>query len=145
MFFCVVYLEIRGANYPLTSSVRRWFRAWRCSPAENCVVLPQGFKKISLFDFVPRVNLKITSNFSVPGAMPTFNATFPAGEVVVQYLRLQCKTCAQDIGNAEQQNVVRFSWRTVHWKPACIVSCRTVQGWKRCAKRQAKPAPDRAR
>jgi hypothetical protein len=39
-----------------------------------------------------------------------------------------------------------FFWRTEeHWKLVCMVSCRTVQGQKRCAKRQVKPAPDRAR
>jgi hypothetical protein len=39
-------------KYPLTSSVRRWSRAWQCSPAENCVVLPQGFKFFALLEFV---------------------------------------------------------------------------------------------
>jgi hypothetical protein len=39
----------QGAKYPLTSYVRCWFQAWQCSPAKNCVVLPQGFKTVAFF------------------------------------------------------------------------------------------------
>jgi hypothetical protein len=76
----------------------------------------------------------------VPGGMPMVSATFPAGEVVESIPRLQCKSCAQNIGNEETAEELQE-----HWKPGCTVSCRTVQGLKkRCAKRQAKPATDRA-
>jgi hypothetical protein len=34
--------------------------------------------------------------------------------------------------------VVLFTSPQEHWKPGCMVSCKTVQAWKRCAKRQAK-------
>ncbi len=137
----------RGAKYPLTSSVRSWFRAWQCSPAENCVVLPQGFKFFALFDFVYSINVKINlppqclvvcqwlQLKSIPGRFPVSN---PEGGFQDDHA---------EIGNKEhRQNILCFFWRTdEHWKQGCMVSCRTVQGRKRCAKRHAKPALDRAR
>jgi hypothetical protein len=44
--------------HPATSSVRSWFRAWQYSPAENCVVVPQGFLIFALFDFVSGLSFK---------------------------------------------------------------------------------------
>jgi hypothetical protein len=38
--------QCEALNTRFRSSVRRWFRAGQCSPAENCVVLPQGFKRL---------------------------------------------------------------------------------------------------
>jgi hypothetical protein len=32
-----------------------------------------------------------------------------------------------------------FSACFEHWKPGCMVSCKTVQGRNKCARRQAKP------
>jgi hypothetical protein len=72
----------RSPKYPLTSSVRRWFRAWQCSPAENCVVLPQGFLIFALFDFVSGLNFKNKPALSMSDRMPVSNVPIPAGELV---------------------------------------------------------------
>jgi hypothetical protein len=41
-----------------------------------------------------------------------------------------------------------WQWRTTrieeHWELGCMVSYRTMQGWKRCAKTQMKPTPNKA-
>jgi hypothetical protein len=77
--------------------VRRWFQAWQCSPAENCVVLPQGFKIFALFDFVSGVNLKNKHSYSASDAMLMDNPILPAGVDRGFNLRLHAKTCAQNI------------------------------------------------
>jgi hypothetical protein len=139
--------ELGEDNGLLTRSVQRWFWAWQCSPTENCVVLLQGFNFFSLFNYVSALNLKITHPSSVLDGMPVANPISPAEEVAgFQYLRRQCGNTCPEYWQLKGSFFIFFFWRTEkHWKPGYMVSCRTVQGQKKCAKRQGKPAPDRAR
>ncbi len=79
--------------------------------------------------------------------VPMVSSASPAGVVVVgpvpaPAMQNMCPKHWQ-WRSAERSSLF---WRTEeHWKPGCMVSCRTAQGRKRYAKRQAKPAPDRAR
>ncbi len=52
---------------------------------------------------------------------------------------LGCKPKAKVANKEHAQNVLHFYWRIEkHWKPGCMVSCKIVQGQKRCVKTNAK-------
>ncbi len=84
---------------------------------------------------------------SVPGGMSVVTAKISAGEVpgFKPWGGVSGWSCRNWQQRTSTEHSVLF-WRTdEHWKQGCMVSCRTVQGRKRCAKRHAKPALDRAR
>ncbi len=93
--------------------------------------------------------------------MPVLSATLPARKHLGSIPALWCKTFMQYIGNEVCRDARRcscrtlvmkehaqtfssiFFWRTEeHWKLGCMVSCRTVQGRERCAKREVEPASE---
>ncbi len=108
----------------------------QCSPVENLTVLLQGFCFFSSFVFCCYTSTKKYYFYSVRKGMPVVGP-------ILSGKRSEFQTWHPTTEHWVEEHVKLHVLFAEHWKPCCMVSCRTLQG-ERCGRRQAKYVPDRA-
>ncbi len=120
-----IYLNLKKRDPDKGETLNTPLPCPQLSSAENRVVLPQG---LTFWLFECKEIMHPTATESKPDDSTMF---YEREDELLNLL-------------GRQHSLRQFKRNEEHVEPCCVVLCRTMQGWKICARRQEKHALDRA-